>query len=146
MSDNKRIKLENRNFFDPITLGLSLQNSPLELFRYNDDISIANAGTFIHELTHYLQFYGSVFGYHYLINQWGTTVMLADYMRFLLDSKCLTYPLVFNKTNIYDFHAKKQESKEFLTQALLLQRFFNEEIYGITYPFLNQFPIQNNLT
>ena len=54
-----------RGFFDPVSLGLHIPQSFTSEDLYSDDLDLLDKGTLIHELTHYLQFFGTCFGFFY---------------------------------------------------------------------------------
>lgn len=135
---------EVRGFFDPIAIGLHLPVDPAELGRYSDDVAATNAATMIHEVTHYLQFFGTVFGYTYLWSMRDVAKVMATGIA----SKAQDHQLQFPASNWpIDLHALFQsaEDREFYTLSILFNRYFNEELYGLTYThFGGNLPISDS--
>ena len=136
---------ELRGWFEPITLGLHAPTDFEELRKYpNDDVSIPSAAAFVHELSHYLQFYGTVFGYSYLLGIRACSVCMQDAMKSMTGRKGLSFPASSWPIDI-DKVFPTQEDREFYTQAILMNRYYNEELSGYTYPhFGRNHPVRIN--
>jgi hypothetical protein len=72
---------QTRGFFDPISLGFFVDGDFEKLHYENDDIRLKTKATIFHEITHYLQFYGTTFGNTYLFHQWASLVEKLEFIR-----------------------------------------------------------------
>ncbi|MFH1110136.1 MAG: hypothetical protein V1790_13215 [Planctomycetota bacterium] len=120
------------SFFEPITLGLHAPTDFSELRKYRDDISVRGGATFVHELAHYLQFYGTIFGYNYLLATRACSICLQDGMTSMSGVEGLTFPAATWPIDLARVFPS-QKDRDFYTQAILLNRYYNEELYGYTY-------------
>jgi len=127
-----------RGVFDPVTLGLYVPSNILSKPSYLDEPTITEHATFFHELTHYYQFYGSTFGYLCLLGIYGYSTSLAEILRQLSRREGISCPAYMADWRHFFDH---WEDKSFHTQAWTLQRYFQEELYGWTYPHFDIHPI-----
>jgi hypothetical protein len=118
--------------FDPISLGLHAPTELAQLGKYTADHPVQDAATFVHELSHYLQFYGTAFGYNYLLAMRGCATCLQDGMKSLSGRRNISFPASEWPIDIGKVFAD-EESREFYTQAILMNRYYNEELRGFTY-------------
>ncbi|MFA4906978.1 MAG: hypothetical protein WC602_01775 [archaeon] len=138
-----------RGSFDTITLGLTAPtdlNSLMEYNPENDDPTLIGAATFFHELSHYLQFYGTSFGYFYLLQIRGIAAAMNEYMQAAKTSTevinsfpACNWPIDFRDVFL------GEKDRLFYTQSMLMNRYCNEELFGFTYAhFGNNHPIPIN--
>jgi len=123
---------ERRGLFDPISLGLYAPTELSQIGKYIADHPMRDASTFVHELSHYLQFYGTAFGYCYLLSMRGCAICLQDGMKSLSGKPNISFPASEWPIDIGQVFANK-EDREFYTQAILMNRYYNEELRGFTY-------------
>lgn len=123
---------EFRGSFDSITLGLHAPSDFSELRKYRDDLSVRDGATFVHELSHYFQFYGTIFGYHYLLAMRACSICLKDGMKSMAGVEGLAFPAAHWPIDLERVFPS-EENRDFYTQAILSNRYYNEELYGYTY-------------
>jgi len=128
-----------RGFFDPITLGIFVPTDFNKLARYTDETSFCDSATFFHELSHYLQFYGTTFGVFYLKHVHLRTTMIVEMLRVIEKrDKFIQTPAYRYEIDINSLF-QAQNEREIFTQSLLSNRYFLEELYGHTYPHMDPF-------
>ena len=135
----------NRGFFDPISLGIYLQFDYSEYKskgKFVDTEKIEAFGSFAHEFSHYLQFYGTTFGLFYLMMLTEITEVTKKII-FGLEKhhSNLSTPLLKYIPSPNVAAKISQVDEDRLTMALLGGRFFQEEFFGWTYPHLGISPI-----
>lgn len=127
-------------FFDPISLGLHL---PKLDSKYSDDYELIKQGTFIHELTHYLQFYGTTFGFSYLFHIFISTAYFIKVIRQLGKDIKLQLPVAYNYPINVDIIFPDEKEQSFFNQIIHSDRYYREELYGWSYPYLLPEPIRD---
>jgi hypothetical protein len=135
------------NLFDPVTLGLHVPSSILHDRPVSDSPAKDHAsGVFVHELTHYLQFHGSLFGYNYLFHSQFKTHFFIKFLRHISQKTRLTLPVAYRYpvdiANLTDF--LPDEDHTLFLQTLHSERYFQEELYGWTYPYLATQPLYDD--
>jgi hypothetical protein len=121
-----------RGYFDPVTLGLHAPIDFKDMTRYIDDVTVSGAATFVHELSHYMQFYGTVFGYTHLLSLRGCLQCIEDGMKSMAGKGMSCFPASSWPIDIGQVFPT-EELMAFYTQAILLNRYYNEELKGLTY-------------
>lgn len=128
-----------RGFFDPITLGLFVDGDISDGEHPRDDITLSNIATYYHEITHYIQFFGTTLGNLYLHHVWCGLFFGLEGLRILQkDNPRLRPP--FSK---YDISFPEDVSKQKFVHDRC-QRFFEEEFYAATYPLDETTPITDS--
>ncbi|MFH1373437.1 MAG: hypothetical protein ABII79_06565 [bacterium] len=139
------------SLFDPVTLGLHVPPSVLtgggDTTRSDlakDELLLHDSGVFVHELTHYLQFHGSWFGYYCLFHSQLKTHFFLKFLRHLCQTKRLVPPVAYHypidTDRVSDFIAQEDDQSIFL-RMLNAERYFQEELYGWNYPYLSMHPL-----
>jgi hypothetical protein len=134
-----------RGFFDPISLGIYLK-FPLSEYKNKDlfiDTEKLDAfGSFAHEFTHYLQFYGTTFGIYYILNLLDITEITKKLIVELEKKHSnLKTPIISYIPDIDTASKIVKIEKSRLTEILFKNRFFNEEFFGLTYTLIETNPI-----
>jgi hypothetical protein len=141
----------SRDLFDPITLGLHVPQSVLrgevDITRaklVQDEPLLHDSGVFVHELAHYLQFHGSWFGFNYLFDSQVKVFFYLQYLQHLCQTKRIVPPVAYyhpiDTKKVSDFIMCKEDQSIF-RRVLDAEPFFQEELYGWTYPYLSIHPI-----
>jgi hypothetical protein len=130
----------SRGFFDPITLGLYVPSNFNDMVSYKDDISTKTFSTFVHELTHYLQFYGSIFGYFNLLSIGMTVDFIEELFQDYSKREKLKFPLLQ-----YAEPFTENFDSETFVRIKIASRFYHEELYGYSYSHFGRLePIKMN--
>lgn len=141
---------QQRSFFDPITLGLRLPRifEPGELEAIVEDgyfgdrttLAIEHAATGIHEIAHYLQFYGTLLGHLCLRTIQRRSRCLAHLFAYAQSKHGLDFPAkkwAFDLQEVFD----EKDDQRYYTETMLLHRYFEEELHGIAYPVHSWVPV-----
>lgn len=137
------------DLFDPVTLGLHVPPSILRDSPCDDDLSkdkslLHDSGVFVHELTHYLQFHGSWFGYYSLFHSQLKTHFFLKFLQHLCRTTRLVPPVAYHypvdTDKLSDFISDESDQTVFL-RTLSGERYFQEELYGWIYPYLSMQPL-----
>jgi hypothetical protein len=141
-----------RASFDTVTLGIRAPRAfdPGELkdiCTYVDDqsiLAVCDVAAFVHEVSHYLQFYGTLFGFSYLHMVQQLSHCLGIAIESMSNKTGLCFPISSWRVNISELF-KTNKERAFYTSAILRNRYYNEELYGLTYShFGRNHPIQSD--
>lgn len=127
-----------RGHFDPISLGLHAPTDLDEITKPKDGFSWRDKATFVHELSHYLQFYGTVFGYSYLFLARGLSLSIEHVIHTMRNRHDLMFPVAeweFNQGEVF----VTPEDRRIHLGAICSNRYYNEELYGFTYAHCGDF-------
>lgn len=143
---------DTRAYVEPITLGIRVPRifEPGEFeecCRYDDwqaEKAFSDMAALYHEITHYLQFYGSIWGYGYMRMLHDTAATFEAKAIFLKEKGLLKYPISEVSCDISDIFQNKNE-REAYTCSILRNRYYNEELQGLTYTLWgNNLPIKQD--
>jgi hypothetical protein len=134
----------NRYFFDPITLGIHIPESVIKPKVYSDDLSIIDESIFVHEISHYLQFYSSCFGYVYLFNYHVFIKHSLAILKHLSKNNELVCPVAFNYPVDLEEIFPNSDEAMFVLKNINMERYYTEELYGWTYPLFLIEPVRRS--
>ena len=125
---------QTRGFFDPITLGFFVDGDFEKLYKYkNDDIRLKTKSTLFHEITHYLQFYGTTFGNSYLFHQWTSLAEKLEFIRELQKTEeGLSTPLS---------RYRHKNPDEYTWVNMQSEKYYQQELYGATFRLFDYTPL-----
>ncbi len=128
-----------RGHFDPVSLGLHAPAYFDQMKLENED-STADWSVFVHELTHYMQFYGSALGIGYVHAIYGRVEFLERIVSRMVERGVRSCPVSQAGVDLR-FCVDTDKELETFSSYMFAWRYFQEEIYGWTFPEFSYMPI-----
>ena len=144
------MNFDTRAYIEPITLGIRVPRifKPGEFeecCKFDDwqaEKAVSDMAALHHEVAHYLQFFGTIWGYNYLRMLHDSAATFEKKAMYLKKKGLLSYPIYEVSCNISDIFQEEKEQEDY-TRAILNNRYYNEEFQGLTYTLWgNNLPIK----
>lgn len=144
------MNFDTRAYIEPITLGIRVPRifKPGEFeecCKFDDwqaEKAVSDMAALHHEVSHYLQFFGTIWGYNYLRMLHDSAATFEKKAMHLKKKGLLSYPICEVSCNISEIFKKEKEQEDY-TRAILNNRYYNEEFQGLTYTLWgNNLPIK----